>query len=237
MRPTSGRIAAIATLAAALGVALAPLLATSNHLDLRGLWIVLTLVVSWGFVGTGLLAWQRRPCNRTGLLMVAVGLLLPLSALQGSDLPGVFAIGAVTGAVFAAAAIHLLLAFPTGDLRDRWDRLTVWTAYGVTTVGLLPFNLFIVHGRRRLSRVPRERLLIAEVDWVMTASIVVIGLLTLLDAARHHLRAHAPLAGGVRARGSGREAGAGRRSGAHVDARPVPCRGHSGAPDAVPRPS
>jgi hypothetical protein len=41
--------------------------------------------VSWSFVAAGLVAWSRRPENRTGVLMVAVGLAY---ACRGCDWSG-----------------------------------------------------------------------------------------------------------------------------------------------------
>jgi hypothetical protein len=39
------------------------LILTSNHVDVRGAWAALALVVGWGFIGAGLFAWARRPNN------------------------------------------------------------------------------------------------------------------------------------------------------------------------------
>jgi len=164
--------------AVAVEAALTPLLLTSEFLRFPGVWVVVNVLVTGGFVAAGLLAWERRPCNRTGLLMVLVGLLLPLAAAQGADNPWIFAVGNLLGAVFAAAAIHLLLAFPTGELRDRWDRLTVWSAYVITTVGLLPFILFTSTEEAGCPECPDNVLMIAEVPTITTVNLVVALLLT-----------------------------------------------------------
>lgn len=45
----------------------------SDHVEDRGLVAGLGLVVGWSFIGTGLFACWRRPENRIGALMAAVG--------------------------------------------------------------------------------------------------------------------------------------------------------------------
>src|SRR5215204_5972440 len=59
-----------ALLAGGLAVAL---IATSDHLEHPELTTALVLFVSWSFIVAGLIGWSRRPRNRTGMLMVAVG--------------------------------------------------------------------------------------------------------------------------------------------------------------------
>ena len=54
-----------------------------------GSWLRLVIngAVCGTYIATGLLAWSRRPANRTGRVMVAVGLLLLLDPLQDGTLP------------------------------------------------------------------------------------------------------------------------------------------------------
>ena len=58
-----------------------------------GAGIVIGLLISWSFVGTGLYAWWRRPASRFGALMTAVGFTYMLGALTASDDSVVFTIG------------------------------------------------------------------------------------------------------------------------------------------------
>ena len=205
VRPTQGRLVAVAVAGVLLIAMPVPLLLTSEHLEMRAAWIALNAVVSGGFLGAGLISWQRRPCNRTGLLMVAVGLTLPLGLLQASDVPGVFAVGQLLGSLFAAVAIHLLLAYPTGELRDRWDRLTVKVAYVITTVGLLPFVLFESSDGAGCDDCPENVLQVAEVPVIATTTLVVIATLTAIavvgtgwELARRWRAASGPQGRGVR---------------------------------------
>src|SRR3954463_14078132 len=94
------------------------------------------IVLVWGFVGVGAYAWVRRPQNRTGALMVLVGVLMALTGLQFSNTPALFAIGALTDTVAASALIHLLLAFPSGEVQGRLARRAVGLAYFAAGVQL-----------------------------------------------------------------------------------------------------
>ena len=81
--------------------------------------------MGWGFVGAGLVAWWGRPENNTGKLMVVTGFLWFVGSLQGFEEPWVYSIASVFGAAFLGAAIHLLLAFPTGRLASQRERRMV----------------------------------------------------------------------------------------------------------------
>jgi signal transduction histidine kinase len=85
------------------------------------------LVVTGSFLATGLLAWRRRPDNRTGPLLVAVGLLAALAPIRGVPLPVLSPIGIVAGALSTTLFGYLLLAFPSGQLRSRSSRAMVAT--------------------------------------------------------------------------------------------------------------
>src|SRR5689334_13277142 len=98
--------------------------------------------VVWGFVGVGAYAWLRRPENRTGALMVLVGVLMALTGLQFLDAPALYAIGALCDTVAASALIHLLIAFPTGRVEGRLARGAVVSGY-VAGALQLPMLLFM----------------------------------------------------------------------------------------------
>ena len=40
--------------------------ASSDHTDLRGLWIAGSAAITWGFLGAGLYAWAKRPTTASG---------------------------------------------------------------------------------------------------------------------------------------------------------------------------
>jgi signal transduction histidine kinase len=133
---------ALGTAGVVMGLAVLALLLANEDIEAPGAWGAGTLVVGWGFIGVGLFAWARRPDNRVGMLMAATGFAWFLSATGFSDVPLVFSIGAVLGSVFFIVAMHLLLAFPSGSLRSRFERRLVGFGYALTTVLLIPVWLF-----------------------------------------------------------------------------------------------
>jgi signal transduction histidine kinase len=133
---------ALAAASAAIGLGLVPLLATSDFLSDRALWIVLDLVIGGGFTAVGLFAWYRRPDNRVGALMVATAFAWYFVVAGNTEPPGLWTFGQSFSNLFAATAIHLLLAFPSGRLETELDRVVVGIAYVATTILWLPVMLF-----------------------------------------------------------------------------------------------
>ncbi len=70
---TSLRRTPIALALAAFGIGVGALLAVINgeHDIHRGAYAALALGIGWGFIGTGLYTWRRRPRNKIGPLMIA----------------------------------------------------------------------------------------------------------------------------------------------------------------------
>jgi signal transduction histidine kinase len=125
-----------------MGLAVVAVIFTSDMLSPPGAWAAFGLIIGWGFIGVGLFAWRRRPDNRVGMLMTATGFAWLVAGLGFSDLPLLFTIGQILGSIFFAVIIHLLLAFPSGQLQSTFERKLVGAAYVVTTIALLPFWLF-----------------------------------------------------------------------------------------------
>jgi signal transduction histidine kinase len=134
---------ALAGLGVVLGLADLALILSTDLVSERGAWAAGALVTGAGFVGVGLYAWGRRPDNRIGMLMVGTGFAWFLSGCSFSDLPLVFTIGQVFGALFFAVVLHLLLAFPSGRLQTTAERWIVGITYGLTTVGSAFLWLFV----------------------------------------------------------------------------------------------
>jgi signal transduction histidine kinase len=138
------------------------LVATSDVAPDRGLWIGLNWVIGGGFVGAGLLAWYRRPDNRVGTLMVAAGFAWFVSIAAITEPPLMFTVGHLLSNLFVAVAIHLILAFPSGRLESRLDRFLVADSYLVTTVGYLPFALFLDPAAAGCPECPENLFLVTE---------------------------------------------------------------------------
>ncbi len=133
----------LGALAFLAGIGSAALILTSDHTTPRGLAVALILTAGWGFAGTGLYAWDRRPGNNVGPLMTAIGFTWFFQGLQSSNSPVVFAIGVIGTPIPYAILIHLLVSFPAGRLEGRFQHLVVGAAYLTTTVMQLAWAPFI----------------------------------------------------------------------------------------------
>jgi PAS domain S-box-containing protein len=129
--------AAVALTAAALYLTF-----TSDHEDTPWLVGATHLVAVWSFIGSGLVAWARRPENRFGALLTAVGFAWLLGALSESNRSIPFTLGWILGGIFLAVFVHALLAFPRGYLETRSVYLAVIAAYVIAPGGAL-LNSFV----------------------------------------------------------------------------------------------
>ncbi|MGH3033889.1 MAG: PAS domain S-box protein, partial [Gaiellaceae bacterium] len=139
---------------------------TSDHEETPAFTAAVNLVVVWAFIITGLVAWSRRPENRFGVLMAAVGLTWILGALSESNSSVPFSLGVILGPVGVAVFIHALLAFPRGYLETRLVVAAVAAAYGVVTVGQL---LYVLFEDNLCEDCPENALLVVESEPAVTA--------------------------------------------------------------------
>ena len=107
----------------------------------------LFIAAAAAYMATGIVAWQRRPSNRTGVLMVAAGLSWLAAALAYTSGSVLVTAGDVLAAVPLAIVVHLLVAFPSGRLRSAADRWLVAVAYFAAVV----LQVFRVLSERRAS--------------------------------------------------------------------------------------
>jgi signal transduction histidine kinase len=75
-------------------------------------------LVGLAFLNLGLVAWQRRPSSRSGVLMVATGFAWFADSLAGAAL-----------FLHRGPLVHLLVGYPQGRLRSRLGQLLVAAAY------------------------------------------------------------------------------------------------------------
>src|SRR5438067_2061597 len=120
---SSLRRALIGLAAFVIGVGALLVVINGKHNIHRGAYAALTLGIGWGFTATGLYAWRRRPSNKIGPLMIAVGFSGLLKSLGFSGDSVVFTIGSLADVLIFSLLIHLLLSFPSGQLDCRADRL------------------------------------------------------------------------------------------------------------------
>jgi PAS domain S-box-containing protein len=153
---------------AAGGIAFA-LVATSDHQDAPLVEGLLGLLLGWSFIGSGLFAWERRPQNRTGRLMVGVGFVWFLTALTASNASVPYTLGAAVGAVPLAVFVHLLFAFPNGHLESRAERILVASGYPIALLANLTSLLVDSTPTDDCSNCPSNAFLIAANDTIANA--------------------------------------------------------------------
>ena len=136
------RILWVSLAALAGGAGSAALIASSDHLADKAVWAVFGPLVGWSFIGTGLYAHGRRPDSRAGTLMVLIGFAWLANAIGTSSSPLLYTVGQVTGGLWGGVFLHLVMTFPSGRLRDAWDRRLVGAGYLIFTVAGVPSLLF-----------------------------------------------------------------------------------------------
>ena len=157
--------------------------------------VAVTLAGGWGFLAAGALVRRPEPANLTGVLMQVLGCAWLLGALQMSDRHRIaVTVGALFGGLWAAVLAHLTVAFPSGRLSGRSERILVGCAYLVGLVGEWawvvcagPRNLY-PDGCDRCARPlislgvrPHLASLMIDVQGVSAAIVAVAGCLVLLS--------------------------------------------------------
>jgi PAS domain S-box-containing protein len=104
--------------------------------------LVVELTVGWSFIAAGLVARTRRPENRTGLLLIAVGFAWLLNGLNYSNSSFLWTLGMALSAVWAAFFVHALLAYPSGLITSSRQRALVVFGYGLASTANIAGALF-----------------------------------------------------------------------------------------------
>jgi signal transduction histidine kinase len=142
MTPLRRALLGIGAAGLLMGAVLFPVVATSGVPQAPVLEACIGLLLGWSFIGTGLYAWDRRPSNLVGPLMVCVGFSWFLSDLKSSDVEVLFAVGGLCNSLPIAFLIHLLVVFPGGRARGRADRLFIAYAYVAGAIVAVVPNFF-----------------------------------------------------------------------------------------------
>jgi PAS domain S-box-containing protein len=154
-------------LVAALAIVLAALAgatgAVSTH---QGLALsVIGPLAGLAFVGAGLLGWVLRPDNGTGRLLVIIGFVfLVFTTLWAANESVLYTTGNAFGSVYLAIFAQLLLSYPAGRLRTRFERGAIIALYVVAAAAALlptffqakdtsckscPANAFLIHDSKQ----------------------------------------------------------------------------------------
>src|SRR3954465_15838262 len=143
---SSVRAALIALFAASVAMAavMVALVVSSDHEANKPLMAVLGPFIGLSFAGTGVFAGPRRPHNRFGALMTAVGFAWFLSGLTEANDPWVYTLGVYLAPLYLVLVGHMLLAFPTGRLETTQARTLIALGYLDALLVQIPF--FVLGG-------------------------------------------------------------------------------------------
>jgi signal transduction histidine kinase len=86
------------------------------------------ILMAWLYTAIGLFAWQRRPDNRTGKLMVITGITFWLILGAATRVPLLWTLGSAFEPATLPALTYLVLSFPNGHLSGRVDRVVFGAA-------------------------------------------------------------------------------------------------------------
>jgi PAS domain S-box-containing protein len=95
----------------------------------------LALTAGLSFIAAGLIARRRRPENRTGIYLAAVGFLWFLGALGDSNSTVGYTVGTLLANLAFVMFAALVLSFPSGRLAPRPDRLLVLATLAFVVAG------------------------------------------------------------------------------------------------------
>jgi DNA-binding NarL/FixJ family response regulator len=97
--------------------------------------VAVHVAIGWSFLAAGIVAWERRPENRTGLLMMLTGVVWFGRDFDwwGASIPT--HLSDLSQNVFLALIAHQVIVFPHGAARSRSERALVRTAYALALGG------------------------------------------------------------------------------------------------------
>src|SRR5262245_57597757 len=101
---------------------------------------LLDLAIGLTYLHGGLAIWAHDPANRTGRLMTGVGLAWFIGTLDFSPIPIVQDLGIAFEDTFVVILVALVLAYPTGQLDRRVDRI------GVAIIAVVATAINILYG-------------------------------------------------------------------------------------------
>ncbi len=168
-------IAWVAAWSSAFGFGLFSVLMARSHpgttFGAESWWAGLVeLTAGWALIGAGLDVWGRRRRTRSGLLLAAAGVAWFFAEWNNPEVGvgAAFTFGLVASALAPAVVAHAVLAYPSGRVSSRLERLAVVVAYvgAGLVLGLLP-ALFFDPAREACGLCPPNLLLVrGRPGWV-----------------------------------------------------------------------
>ncbi len=111
------------------------------------------VMIGWTATAAGLVALGRRQARRIGWLLIAFGLAILVRPWQYSEDQLVFTIGFAFGSLIYPLFAHVALAYPSGYVRDRYERLLLQVGYPIVVVIQLA-TLLVHEAGTRLTYAP-----------------------------------------------------------------------------------
>ena len=133
--PRPALLWALGVAAVASCVVTAGLASGNDELYQPALRVLLVWWITLPYIFAGIVAWRRRPDSFFGPLMILAGFVTQLSILQWTSQPLLNTVGQLFDLLVAAVWLHLFLAYPSGRLAGRAERVVVIIGY-VAAVGL-----------------------------------------------------------------------------------------------------
>jgi signal transduction histidine kinase len=133
--PRPALLWALGVAAVASCVVTAGLASVNDELYQPALRVLLVWWITLPYIFAGIVAWRRRPESFFGPLMILAGFVTQLSILQWTSQPLLNTVGQLFDLLVAAVWLHLFLAYPSGRLAGRAERVVVIIGY-VAAVGL-----------------------------------------------------------------------------------------------------
>jgi signal transduction histidine kinase len=167
-------LAAVASCAVTAGLA-----SVNEELYQPALRVLLVSWITLPYIFAGIVAWRRRPDSAFGPLMILAGFATQLSILQWSDQPFLNTVGQLCDLLVAALWLNVFLAYPTGRLAGRTERVVVVIAY-TAAVGLQVVILMLggFNDRHLLTVVKRQ----AAAEALQNVQLLLLSALALIAA-------------------------------------------------------
>ncbi len=144
----------------------------------------LPFAVAAVYLVAGISAWERRPTNPVGALIVAGSAAVVVGCLVNSGEPALRLVGTVASSAIIAVCVHLLLIYPGGRLVGWVERVTAGFAY-LTVVGMQAVIVVVVETTAVAATTDRTvGVLLAVKGWAMFAVQLTVVVVLALRLAR-----------------------------------------------------